>query len=99
MVRSPRIGPGVFSNATEPRCDLPGRYWTDVRVVTSDAEGRSLEVFRDRWSGFTVVGDVPAKAASSLPVVGSSRSLLWPVVSATTGLLLLAAILQRRKTR
>lgn len=100
MERSPRIGPAAFSSAPDPRCNLPGRYWTDVRVTTSDAEGRSLEVFRDRWSGFTVVDGAPVKAASSLPpVVHSSRSLLWPMVSAATGLLVLAAILQRRKTR
>lgn len=49
-----RREPGGFRSAHEPACDLAGRYWTDVRITTADARGRRLEVFRDRWSGFSV---------------------------------------------
>lgn len=44
----------TFNALNETECELAGRYWTDVRVSTVDAQGRRLEVFRDRWSGFTV---------------------------------------------
>lgn len=94
----------TFRSTEEARCTLPGRYWTDVRVTTADVEGRSLDVFRDRWSGFTVAasGAAPAQVAAMLPppVVRSSRSPVWPVVIVAGGLLAIAAvILQRRKTR
>jgi hypothetical protein len=45
---------GGFRSANEAACDLPGRYWTDVRITTTDARGRRTEVFRDRSSGFSV---------------------------------------------
>ena len=44
----------TFNALHVTECELAGRYWTDVRISTVDAHGRRLEVFRDRWSGFTV---------------------------------------------
>ena len=43
-----------FCSMQGTECDLPGRYWTDVRITTADLSGHRLEVFRDRWSGFSV---------------------------------------------
>ncbi|HXA18703.1 MAG TPA: vWA domain-containing protein [Thermoanaerobaculia bacterium] len=65
---------GGFHSTGETECDLAGRYWTDVRITTADAHGRRLEVFRDRWSGFSVTPAtridcrVRASAAACLPV-------------------------------
>jgi len=46
---------------------LPGHYWTDVRVMTLDAEKRPLEVLRDRWSGFTVDTRTNDKTREEVP--------------------------------
>ena len=54
MERAPDLGPGVFRSTQRTECALPGRYWTDVKVTTVDDSGRRLDVFRDRWSGFSV---------------------------------------------
>jgi hypothetical protein len=54
MNRDPALGPAGFRSARDPLCPLPGRYWTDIRVTAVDASGHRLEVFRDRWSGFSV---------------------------------------------
>jgi len=45
----------VFRSMQEAECELAGHYWTDVRITTVDDDGRRLDVFRDRWSGFSVV--------------------------------------------
>lgn len=57
MQRDPSRGRAVFGSVEEAECDLAGRYWTDAHITTTDANGR-LEIFRDRWSGFSVA---PAK--------------------------------------
>jgi len=63
-----------FRSTRDAECDLAGRYWTDVRITTDDARGRRIEVFRDRWSGFSVAAAtrvdcrVSASAAMCLPV-------------------------------
>lgn len=54
MERAPELGPATFRLAQETECDLPGRYWTDVRVTTEDGQGHRVDVYRDRWSGFSV---------------------------------------------
>jgi len=54
MERHPSAGTGGFRSVQDVACDLPGRYWTDVRITTRDANGYRLDVFRDRWSGFSV---------------------------------------------
>jgi len=54
MNRDSVLGVGGFRSARDPLCPLAGRYWTDVRIVAVDASGHRLEVFRDRWSGFSV---------------------------------------------
>jgi len=55
MERDAGFGAGAFRSAQDLLCELAGRYWTDVRITTIDASGRRLDVFRDRWSGFSVV--------------------------------------------
>ena len=63
-----------FRSTRDTECDLAGRYWTDIRITTVDARGRHIEVFRDRWSGFSVAPAtrvdcrVSAAAAMCLPV-------------------------------
>lgn len=65
---------GGFHSTGETACDLAGRYWTDVRITTADVHGRRLEVFRDRWSGFSVTPAtridcrVSASVAECLPL-------------------------------
>lgn len=54
MEREPALGLSAFRSTEDPPCDVAGRYWTDVRVTALDAKGYRLEVFRDRWSGFSV---------------------------------------------
>jgi hypothetical protein len=103
MARDARVGPATFRSTEDARCTVPGRYWTDVRVTAADVEGRSLDVFRDRWSGFTVAPSGSAAQAAVMsppPVVATSRSLVWPVAAIAGGLLVIAAaILRRCKTR
>jgi VWA domain-containing protein len=62
MEREQTLGTAAFRSANDPVCDVTGRYWTDVRVTAVDSSGHRLEVFRDRWSGFSVS---PAECAPS----------------------------------
>lgn len=84
MERAPDLGGATFRSAREAECGTAGRYWTDVRVVTVDARGRQLDVYRDRWSGFTVT-DAPASVAAS------ATAAPRPVHSAATRKLAFAA--------
>lgn len=54
MRRDVRLGAGGFRSTTDPLCQSAGRYWTDVRITAIDANGHRIEIFRDRWSGFSV---------------------------------------------
>jgi len=54
MERRPELGGIVFAAARENECTLAGRYWTAAGVTSVDAEGMRVDVFRDRWSGFSV---------------------------------------------
>jgi VWA domain-containing protein len=64
MNRDPALGAGAFRSVHDSSCPLPGRYWTDVRVTAVDTGGHRFEVFRDRWSGFSVgPGDCSAPPA------------------------------------
>jgi hypothetical protein len=65
MERAADLGPATFRSTSEPQCDLAGRYWTAVRLSTVDADGHRLDVFRDRWSGFSVTPAAP-RAGSSM---------------------------------
>jgi hypothetical protein len=86
-----RREPGGFRSATGDACDLAGRYWTDVRITTADAHGRRLEVFRDRWSGFSVE---PALSA------GTGSDIVWPSLVATAAICgaVVAVLRMRRRT-
>jgi hypothetical protein len=44
----------VFRSRSPLTCGEPGRYWTRVALFATDAAGQSVQVFEDRWSGFTV---------------------------------------------
>ena len=71
MERESDLGAGAFRSAQDVLCDLAGRYWTDVRITTIDVSGRRLDVFRDRWSGFSVMpGDCKPR-----PVPTKTRTL------------------------
>ncbi|HEX7680602.1 MAG TPA: hypothetical protein VF713_20885, partial [Thermoanaerobaculia bacterium] len=54
MERQPEIAATVFSAVRDSDCTLAGRYWTTVGVTSIDAVGNRIDVFRDRWSGFSV---------------------------------------------
>jgi len=54
MQRRPELGTAVFAAATAVACSVAGRYWTEVRVATRDDRQQQVEVFLDRWSGFSV---------------------------------------------
>ncbi len=66
-------GSTAFRGRRDFECQMAGRYWADVRMTTADALGHRLEVFRDRWSGFSVAPAtridcrVSASAAVLLP--------------------------------
>ncbi len=72
--REPASGSTAFRGRSDFECQLAGRYWADVRITTADTLGHRLEVFRDRWSGFSVAPATPidcrvtASAAVLLPV-------------------------------
>jgi von Willebrand factor type A domain len=72
MERDPMLGPAVFRGTGEADCTLPGRYWTDVRITTTDVHRHRLEVFRDRWSGFSVT---PAERVDCR--VTAAQSATW----------------------
>lgn len=74
MERAPYLGLATFRSSRESECTLAGRYWTDVTVATNDDAGRRVEVFRDRWSGFSVLPAkrVDCRVETSGPVPGLS---------------------------
>jgi len=70
MNRDPALGAGAFRSIHDSSCPLPGRYWTDVRVTAVDTGGHRFEVFRDRWSGFSV-GSADCRAPPARKKTGS----------------------------
>lgn len=89
MERDPSLGVLAFRSAQDMECDLAGRYWTDVRITTVAADGHRLDVFRDRWSGFSVVAG-PRKYCTGR-VMGMQAVAEVPVVPARAILVLLTA--------
>jgi len=85
MERDAALGAGTFRSAQDPLCEREGRYWTDVRVTTADATGHRLEVFRDRWSGFSVAASTEAECRTTRSTVpmpkrsGASHTVIWSV--------------------
>ncbi|HEY0373098.1 MAG TPA: vWA domain-containing protein [Thermoanaerobaculia bacterium] len=102
MTRDSDFAPATFHSADGANCTKPGRYWTDAHVMTMDAERRPLEVFRDRWSGFTVTAPATAPlnatAATALPKIAPSRLPVWLLAAAGGVLIAVRAMLRRRKT-
>ncbi len=103
MERDAALGAGTFRSAQDPLCEREGRYWTDVRVTTVDATGHRLEVFRDRWSGFSVAASTEAECRTARATVpmpkrrGASHTMIW-IVSMFLALGCVAVWLVRRKT-
>jgi hypothetical protein len=106
MERDASLGASGFRSAQDPLCEHAGRYWTDVRVTTTDAKGHRLEIFRDRWSGFSVApstsADCKAALATTTALATSSRRIsrtaLW-IAAVVTGALATAAWWIRRTTK
>jgi hypothetical protein len=102
MERAPSLGVGVFRSADELLCELAGRYWTDVRITTTDANGHRLDVFRDRWSGFSVApasqADCRARAAATKTRTSRDRaaSLKWIVNVLVIAAIFIAAWVWRK---
>jgi hypothetical protein len=97
-------GLSVFQSANETVCNLAGRYWTDVRVTTTNVHGRSLEIFRDRWSGFSVArreladcGRQAAKPRAALQQK-SSTTLPWIAAPLLVGAIVVAAWIRANKS-
>lgn len=105
MDRDAALGAGTFRSAQDPACEQEGRYWTDVRVTTADATGHRLEVFRDRWSGFSVAAssDADCRTTRTLAVMPTksaptgSHAILW-LATAVVALAFVAVWATRRKT-
>lgn len=104
----PSLDSSVFRSSNTVFCDVAGRYWTDVRITTTDARGHRLDVFRDRWSGFSVAAS-PLACAKQAAVSPSShaattaRSASGPsaalTIAAVTTILALVLLVVRRKTK
>ncbi|MEO8382704.1 MAG: hypothetical protein ABI779_23805 [Acidobacteriota bacterium] len=76
MKRDPALGAGVFRGANDIVAEMAGRYWTDVRILTTDAGSHRLQLFRDRWSGFSVApGPRTRCSAQTAPAAGGARPL------------------------
>jgi hypothetical protein len=74
LARRRQLGPAVYTAVRETECRTPGRYWTEVRVTTRDARQRAVDVFRDRWSGFSVM---PAALVDCRMFAQPTRSFPW----------------------
>jgi hypothetical protein len=66
LPRRADLGASVFGARQVVDLVAVGRYWTEVRVSTVDAERRPVHIFHDRWSGFSVSGDLPADCDASI---------------------------------
>lgn len=103
MERDSSLGVCAFRSAQDMECDVQGRYWTDVRITTVAADGHRFDVFRDRWSGFSVVAGPGTNCAGR--VVAPQAAVSAPMTSTVTAVALLtvaaaiAAWLRFRKTK
>jgi hypothetical protein len=77
---------------------LPGHYWTDVRVTTLDAQKRSLEVLRDRWSGFTVAAQTNDRRGGQGPPPSRWLRLGTLILLLMFGVLAFVAQSRRRRS-
>jgi Mg-chelatase subunit ChlD len=59
MERRPALAGTVFEAVRDSDCAFAGRYWTTVGVTSIDADGNRIDVFRDRWSGFSAKPATP----------------------------------------
>jgi hypothetical protein len=71
-------------------CELAGRYWTDVRITTVDVNGHRLDVFRDRWSGFSVAAGTRTHCNAQ---AAEARMNLSPRLPSTTTWIVAALLL------
>jgi Mg-chelatase subunit ChlD len=99
LERDASSGRAVFRAGEDALCTALGHYWTDVRVHTADASGNRVEVFRDRWAGFTVTAgrtDVEANAMTAPPQ--GRRTLGWLTGMIALVFAIALAISRLRKT-
>ncbi len=94
MERDPSGGAGGFRSVRDVECDLAGRYWTDIRLSTVDVDGHRLDVFRDRWSGFSVAPGPSQDCGKRYREarIATLPNAASPVVSGGIALLLLAGV-------
>jgi VWA domain-containing protein len=86
MERQPNRDAILFRTREASECDLAGRYWTELQIITRDLAARRLEVFRDRWSGFSVEAASRIDCQIMAPYLGGPilrRRLLWAEPVAT----------------
>jgi VWA domain-containing protein len=86
MERQPNRDAILFRARETAECDLAGRYWTEFQIITRDLSVRRLEVFRDRWSGFSVEAASRIDCQIMAPYLGGPilrRRLLWAEPVAT----------------
>ncbi|MFL6244788.1 MAG: vWA domain-containing protein [Thermoanaerobaculia bacterium] len=77
----------VYRSVNKTSCALPGRYWTEVHVLTRDGAGHDVRVLEDRWSGFSV------EAGEREPLLQSTAAtVVAPQPRARTAVLLQAAL-------
>ena len=99
LERDASSGPAAFRTSEDARCTKPGHYWTDVRVHTADAAGNRIEVFRDRWSGFTVTaGYARAEANAAATAPPAPHTSRWLTATFVVACAIAVAISRWRKT-
>jgi len=105
MDARPALGASVFAGVAKTDCNLAGRYWTDVKIATIDSRGQPVEVFRDRWSGFSVRaaerGERPVDATAAergvrRGIVSWCAPLAVVIVSASSAIVLIRRDRPRR---
>lgn len=99
LERDASAGLAAFRTNEDARCMKLGHYWTDVRVHTADAAGNRIEVFRDRWSGFTVTAAGARAEANAVAAAQSvPRTFPWSIAMFVLVFALAVAISRLRKT-
>jgi hypothetical protein len=102
-MQRPSAGTAIFRSTSKAQCDLPGRYWTDVRISVIGGDGRRFDVFRDRWSGFSVAPaaaiDRRSSASENARRSAVRRTRIRWIAVALLVCAGTAVILRRRKTK
>ncbi len=100
MLRDKVYGPSTFRSSTPEDCSITGRYWTDVRITTTDLHGLRFELFRDRWSGFTVAAKAQPASALHLSrpaITRESIDLRWILLTLPVGVVIAIIVITRAR--